>query len=45
MVVMFDYVTLHIMFCEYRLGGWYSYRMSKAALNMFTKTLGNEVKR
>ena len=27
------------------LGGWYSYRMSKAALNMFTKTLSVEVKR
>lgn len=28
-----------------RLGGWYSYRMSKAALNMFTKTASNELKR
>lgn len=27
------------------LGGWYSYRMSKAAMNMFTKTLSLEVKR
>lgn len=27
------------------LGGWYSYRMSKAALNMYTKTLAIEVKR
>jgi len=27
------------------LGGWYSYRMSKAALNMFTKTLAVEMKR
>lgn len=27
-----------------RLGGWYSYRMSKAALNMFTKTLAVELK-
>lgn len=27
------------------LGGWYSYRMSKAALNMFTKTLSLESKR
>jgi len=27
------------------LGGWYSYRMSKAALNMFTKTLSIEMKR
>lgn len=26
-------------------GGWYSYRMSKAALNMFIKTLGIEWKR
>lgn len=26
-----------------KLGGWYSYRMSKAALNMFTKTLSIEV--
>mmetsp|Transcript_764 Transcript_764/g.1031 ORF Transcript_764/g.1031 Transcript_764/m.1031 type:complete len:131 (+) Transcript_764:3-395(+) len=28
-----------------RLGGWYSYRMSKTALNMFTKTLSVESKR
>ena len=28
-----------------RLGGWYSYRMSKAALNMFTKTMSLESKR
>lgn len=28
-----------------KLGGWYSYRMSKAALNMFTKTLAIEMKR
>ena len=28
-----------------KLGGWYSYRMSKAALNMFTKTLSLELKR
>ena len=28
-----------------RLGGWYSYRASKAALNMFTKTLSLEFKR
>lgn len=28
-----------------RLGGWYSYRMSKAALNQATKTLGLELKR
>lgn len=28
-----------------KLGGWYSYRMSKAALNMFTKTLSVELKR
>lgn len=27
------------------LGGWYSYRMSKAALNMFTKTSSIELKR
>lgn len=27
------------------LGGWYSYRMSKAALNMFTKTLSIEFNR
>jgi NAD(P)-dependent dehydrogenase (short-subunit alcohol dehydrogenase family) len=27
------------------LGGWYSYRMSKAALNMFTKTASIELKR
>jgi len=27
------------------LGGWYSYRMSKAALNMYTKTLAIELKR
>lgn len=27
------------------LGGWYSYRMSKAALNMFTRTLSIELKR
>lgn len=27
------------------LGGWYSYRMSKAALNMFTRTLALELKR
>ena len=27
------------------LGGWYSYRMSKAALNMFTKTSSLELKR
>ena len=27
------------------LGGWYSYRMSKAALNQFTKTLAIELKR
>ena len=27
------------------LGGWYSYRMSKAALNMFTKTTAIELKR
>ena len=27
------------------LGGWYSYRMSKAALNMFTKTSSVELKR
>jgi len=27
------------------LGGWYSYRMSKAALNQFTKTAGLEMKR
>jgi NAD(P)-dependent dehydrogenase (short-subunit alcohol dehydrogenase family) len=27
------------------LGGWYSYRMSKAALNMLTKTAANELKR
>lgn len=27
------------------LGGWYSYRMSKAALNMFTKTCSVELKR
>lgn len=27
------------------LGGWYSYRMSKAALNQFTKTLSIELKR
>lgn len=28
-----------------KLGGWYSYRMSKAALNMFTKTSSIELKR
>ena len=28
-----------------KLGGWYSYRLSKAAMNMFTKTLSIEVKR
>jgi len=28
-----------------QLGGWYSYRMSKAALNMFTKTLAVELRR
>lgn len=28
-----------------RLGGWYSYRISKAALNMATKTLSHEFKR
>lgn len=28
-----------------RLGGWYSYRMSKAALNMFIKTAAVEYKR
>ena len=28
-----------------RSGGWYSYRMSKAALNMFVKTLGIEWQR
>lgn len=28
-----------------RLGGWYSYRMSKAALNMATKTMALELKR
>ncbi len=28
-----------------RLGGWYSYRASKAALNMFVKTAAIEVKR
>ena len=28
-----------------RLGGWYSYRASKAALNMFFKTLAIELKR
>eukprot|EP01038_Epipyxis_sp_PR26KG_P017208 gene17208-23709_t len=27
------------------LGGWYSYRMSKAALNMFTKTFSIEAKK
>jgi NAD(P)-dependent dehydrogenase (short-subunit alcohol dehydrogenase family) len=27
------------------LGGWYSYRMSKASLNMFTKTCSVELKR
>lgn len=27
------------------LGGWYSYRMSKAALNMFTKTCSVELRR
>ncbi len=27
------------------LGGWYSYRMSKAALNQATRTLANELKR
>ena len=27
------------------LGGWYSYRMSKSALNMFTKTTSIELKR
>eukprot|EP01040_Poterioochromonas_malhamensis_P016336 gene16336-18519_t len=26
-----------------KLGGWYSYRMSKAALNMFSKTLSAEI--
>lgn len=28
-----------------RLGGWYSYRMTKASLNMFTKTFSLESKR
>jgi NAD(P)-dependent dehydrogenase (short-subunit alcohol dehydrogenase family) len=28
-----------------RLGGWYSYRMSKAAMNMFTKTFSLEATR
>jgi len=28
-----------------KLGGWYSYRMSKASINMFTKTLSLEAKR
>lgn len=28
-----------------RLGGWYAYRMSKAALNMFIKTMSIEVSR
>lgn len=28
-----------------RLGGWYSYRMSKAALNMATRTMAVELKR
>ncbi|KLV03941.1 hypothetical protein ABT56_17060 [Photobacterium aquae] len=28
-----------------RTGGWYSYRMSKAALNMFVKTLSHEWRR
>lgn len=28
-----------------RLGGWYSYRMSKAALNMATRTMAIELKR
>ena len=28
-----------------QLGGWYSYRMSKAALNQYTKTLAIELKR
>ena len=28
-----------------KLGGWLSYRTSKAALNMFTRTLALEVKR
>ena len=27
------------------LGGWYSYRMSKSAMNMFTKTTSVELKR
>ena len=27
------------------LGGWYSYRMSKAALNQATRTMSNELKR
>ena len=27
------------------LGGWYSYRMSKAALNQATRTMGHELKR
>merc|ERR1711865_979097 len=27
------------------IGGWYSYRMSKAALNQATRTLANELKR
>jgi NAD(P)-dependent dehydrogenase (short-subunit alcohol dehydrogenase family) len=28
-----------------KIGGWYSYRMSKAALNMFTRTTSIEMKR
>ena len=28
-----------------RLGGWYAYRMSKAALNMFIKTASHELRR
>lgn len=33
------------LFCFSALGGWYSYRMSKAALNMATKNLSIELRR
>ncbi|MCW8328279.1 SDR family NAD(P)-dependent oxidoreductase [Photobacterium sp. SDRW27] len=41
----FGFVTLSAMIgsiSDNRTGGWYSYRMSKAALNMFIKTLSIE---
>src|SRR3712207_9036707 len=42
---LFPYTTLFRSISDNRLGGWYGYRASKAALNMLMRTLAIELDR